>query len=179
MSCGEITVAGIVIPCDASFFLALVALHVSIALVCVLSGAVAMLSEKKPGRHPMAGTIYYWFLAAVFISATTLSVMRWEQDYHLFILGLLSFAAATLGRTARRRRWRSWARLHISGMGASYVLLLVAFYVDNGRSLPIWKELPPIVYWLLPSVIGGALIAWALARHPTGTSSLRTKQKES
>ena len=166
MHCTEITVAGIVIPCDAPFFVGVVALHVSIALVCIVSGAVAMLSEKKAGCHPKAGTVYYWFLVVVFISATTLSIMRWEQDYHLFILGLLSFAAATLGRTARRRRWRSWVTLHISGMGASYVLLLVAFYVDNGRNLPIWRELPPIVYWLLPSVIGGALIAWALARHP-------------
>ena len=166
MSCSEITVAGIVIPCDAPFFLVVVTLHVSIALVCVVSGAIAMLSEKRAGRHPIAGTIYYWFLCAVFVSAAILSALRWDEDYHLFILGLLSFMAATLGRAARRRRWRDWATLHISGMGTSYVLLIVAFYVDNGRNLPVWKGLPPVVYWLLPSVVGGALIAWTLVRHP-------------
>jgi hypothetical protein len=68
----------------------------------------------------------------------------------LFILGALSFAAAYLGRQARRQRRRNWARLHIIGMGASYVLLLIAFYVDNGKQLPIWKELSHFTYWLLP-----------------------------
>jgi hypothetical protein len=48
----------------------------------------------------------------------------------------------------------SWVRLHIIAMGMSYILLLTAFYVDNGKSLPLWKELPPIAYWLLPGAIG-------------------------
>ena len=125
-----------------------------------------MLTRKRPGPHPRAGTIYYWAVSVVFVSATALSMMRWVQDYHLFVLGALSFIAATTGREARRRRWRSWVRLHIIGMGSSYVLLIVAFYVDNGRNLPIWKYLPPVLYWLLPSAIGGALIARALLRHP-------------
>ena len=159
MKCSEIIVAGIVIPCDAPVFLTIVGLHILIALVCIVTGAVAMLSEKRLGRHPTAGTIYYWSLSVVFVSATALSVMRWAQDYHLFILGALSFIVATVGREARRRRWRNWVRLHITGMGSSYVLLIVAFYVDNGPNLPIWKILPPIVYWLLPSAIGGVLIA--------------------
>lgn len=166
MTCSEITVAGIVIPCDAPYFLTIVGLHVLIALVCIVTGAVAMLREKQPGPHPMAGTIYYRSLSVVFVSATALSVMRWAQDYHLFILGAFTFIAATVGREARRRRWRNWVRLHITGMGSSYVLLIVAFYVDNGRNLPLWKDLPPVVYWLLPSAIGGVLIARALLRHP-------------
>jgi hypothetical protein len=78
----------------------------------------------------------------------------------------LSFAAAYVGRRARRHRWRHWVRLHISGMGASYVLLLIAFYVDNGKSLPLWKELPPTTYWLLPALVGIPLIVRALLWHP-------------
>jgi len=46
------------------------------------------------------------------------------------------------------------------------VLLLIAFYVDNGHSLPLWKELPPIAYWLLPAAIGIPLIVRALLWHP-------------
>jgi hypothetical protein len=103
---------------------------------------------------------------AVFVSTTGLSVVRWAEDYHLFILGLLALASASLGRTARRRRWVGWLRLHISGMGLSYILLLTAFYVDNGKSLPIWKGLPPIWYWLLPAVVGLPFIIHALLRHP-------------
>ena len=159
-------VLGIPIPSTSPIFLSVVALHVLVGLVCVVAGAIAMLSPKRSGRHPTFGTIYYWSLVAVFASATGLSVVRWAENYHLFILGLLAFIAATLGRAARRQRWHRWVRVHITGMGLSYVLLLTAFYVDNGKSLPLWKELPPISYWLLPAAIGMPLIINALLRHP-------------
>jgi hypothetical protein len=51
-------------------------------------------------------------------------------------------------------------------MGTSYILLLVAFYVDNGKNLPLWKELPPIAYWLIPIMLGVPLVVRALLRHP-------------
>ncbi len=54
----------------------------------------------------------------------------------------------------------------LAGMGLSYILLLTAFYVDNGKSLPLWKDLPPIAYWLLPAAVGLPLIIQALFRHP-------------
>jgi hypothetical protein len=159
-------VLGIPIPSTSPVFLTVVALHVAVGLLCVIAGAVAMLSPKRSGRHPTSGTIYYWGLVAVFTSATGLSIVRWAEDYHLFILGLLSLMAATLGRAARRGRWPGWVRLHITGMGLSYILLLTAFYVDNGKSLPLWRELPPIAYWLLPAAVGLPLIIRALFRHP-------------
>jgi hypothetical protein len=36
----------------------------------------------------------------------------------------------------------------------------------NGKSLPLWKELPPAAYWLLPAAIGIPLIVRALLWHP-------------
>ena len=51
-------------------------------------------------------------------------------------------------------------------MGASYIFMLTAFYVDNGKNLPVWKELPEIAFWLLPSAIGVPVILYALFRHP-------------
>jgi len=50
-------------------------------------------------------------------------------------------------------------------MGASYVLLLIAFYVDNGKQLPVWK-IPHFTYWLVPAIIGGPLIIRTLLYHP-------------
>jgi hypothetical protein len=49
-------------------------------------------------------------------------------------------------------------------MGLSYVLMLTAFYVDNGERLPVWNRLPPIAFWLLPGAVGIPLIVRAL-RH--------------
>jgi uncharacterized membrane protein len=156
-------VAGIEIPSVSPVFLTVVGIHVLLGIACVITGLIAMLSEKRPGRHPKFGTIYFWFLSAVFATATFLSAMRWAEDYHLFILGALSFTAAFLGRTARRQ---GSIRLHITAMWLSYILLLTAFYVDNGRSLPLWKDLPPIAYWLLPGALGIPIIIRALMRHP-------------
>jgi hypothetical protein len=92
---------------------------------------------------------------------SALSFMRWAENYHLFILGALSFASAFFGRTAVQRRWHQWPRLHLTGMGAS-----TAFYVDNGKNLPLWRELPEIAFWFLPSTIGVPLILNTLVRHP-------------
>ena len=161
-----IIVDGILLPSDAPLFLTFIAVHVAAGLVCVVAGVVAMLSLKQRGRHPQAGTVYYWSLAIVAITMTALAVARWTQDYHLFILGALSFLAATIGRMARRKRWPGWARIHMTGMGVSYILVITAFYVDNGRNLPLWRELPQIAFWILPALIGTPILLTTLLRHP-------------
>jgi len=35
-------------------------------------------------------------------------------------------------------------------MGLSYILMLTAFYVDNGKKLPVWRDLPYRVSVLAP-----------------------------
>jgi hypothetical protein len=160
------TIAGIPLPSDAPLFLAFIAVHLAAGLTAVVAGASAMLSRKQPGRHPQAGTVYYWALAVVFVKMSVLALSRWSEDYHLFILGLLSFVAATIGRTARRKLWSSWPRIHMTGMAASYILMITAFYVDNGPNLPLWRELPPLAFWILPTLIGTPILVNAFFRHP-------------
>jgi hypothetical protein len=166
MSGHEIVVLGIPIASDDPVFLAMLSVHVPAGLICVVAGIVAMVSGKRPGRHPTAGTVYYWGLSVVFITATIVSVMRWADNYHLFVLGVLAFATASLGRIARRQRWGNWPRLHIAGMGLSYILLLTAFYVDNGPNLPLWRHLPDAGFWVLPGALGTPILIHALLRHP-------------
>ena len=159
-------VLGIPIPSTDPIFLAVVGVHVLFGLAALITGAVAMVSRKGRGRHSKLGTTYFWCLFGVFVTVCALSVMHWAENYHLFILGAGSLAAAYFGRTAARRRWRQWPRLHLTGMSASYILMLTAFYVDNGKNLPLWKELPEIVFWFLPGAIGVPLILYVLFRHP-------------
>jgi hypothetical protein len=166
MTAHSLNVAGIEIPSSDPVFLAVVAVHILLGLTCTITGIIAMLSVKRSGPHPTLGSIYFWCLSGVFSTAAALAAVRWTEDRDLFVLGALAFVAAYVGRMARRKRWRNWVRLHISGMGMSYVLLLTAFYVDNGRNLPLWKDLPPIAYWLLPAAAGLPLIVRALWRHP-------------
>lgn len=159
-------IAGIVIPSTSPVFLAGVGVHVAVSLVCVVSGAAAMLSPKGPGRHPRFGTLYFWSLAAVAVTAGALAAARWAADWPLALLGAAALALAVLGRRARRRLWPRWAVWHIGGMGLSYIVLLTAFYVDNGANLPVWRDLPRLAYWTWPSLVGLPIIALALWRHP-------------
>jgi hypothetical protein len=110
----------------------------------------------------------------LFASMAVLSAVRWAEEYHLFILGSLSFAAGSVGRRAVRR---GQIRIHLIGMGSSYILLLTAFYVDNGAHLPFWKELPAVTYWLLPAAIGIPLLIRTLRRHPPDPGAILTDQE--
>ncbi len=159
-------IAGFAILSDSPVFLAILAVHVPLGLSAVVTGAAAMLREKRRGAHSLLGSIYFWSLGALFATSAALAAMRWSQDYQLFALGALAFVAALMGREARRRRWRTAIDLHVVGMGVSYIAMLTAFYVDNGKNLPIWRDLPSAAYWLVPSAVGFPVIIWALASHP-------------
>lgn len=159
---------GIEVQLTSPLFLTFLTFHVLAGLVCVITGIVAMLTKKRLGPHPRWGTIYYSSLATLSVSATVLAAMRFKEDFSLFVLGMISFGMASLGRTARRRAWENWGNVHISCMGSSYIVMLTAFYVDNGKNLPLWRDLPHLSYWLLPGLVGIPLIVRALSRYRRG-----------
>jgi hypothetical protein len=159
-------VFGVPVPSVDPFFLAVVRFHILVGITCVVAGVAAMLSQKRRGGHSMFGTIYYWCLSVVVVSATGLSLVRWTENYHLFVLGALSLMAATIARKALRQPWRNRLRVHLASMGLSYVLMLTAFYVDNGKNLPMWRELPQWAFWVLPVAVGAPIIIYIMLRHP-------------
>ena len=173
-----VVVLGIPIPSSSPLFLGVVASHVLAGTVCVVAGIVAMLSTKRPGRHPRAGSVYYWSLVVVFLSMTLLSVVRWPEDIQLLALGVLSLVAAVIGRTVRRRQKGRSLRLHATAMSVSYIALLTAFYVDNGPHLPLWHRFPQWAFWILPSVGGLPILIWVLTRHPLLVRSRRSVQRK-
>jgi hypothetical protein len=167
MAADATSFAGIVIPSTDPVFLAVtIGVHIPLGIACVVAGAGAMLCTKRRGRHSTLGTIYFWCLVVLFASAAFLSALRWHEDDHLFVLGALSVLCASVGRSALRGRWRHWVRLHMTGLGLSFVLMLIAFYVDNGPQLPVWKDLPHVTYWLVPLLVAMPLLIRALLFHP-------------
>ncbi|WP_328854094.1 hypothetical protein OHB01_26320 [Microbispora hainanensis] len=136
------------------------AIHITAGITCVCCGAIAALTWKGSPRHRRFGRVYLWAWAVVYLTLTVMSVIRWRENVHLFVIGTLGLTAALTGYVNRGRR----PDLHILAMGASYVLLLIGFYVDNGPRLPLWERLPTVAYWLLPALIGSALIARAIVR---------------
>jgi hypothetical protein len=158
MNENPLIIAGIPIPFRNPALLGVLAIHVLAALASVITGIIAMVSDKGRGKLAFFGMMYFRSRSVGFITALVLAAFRWTEDYYLAILGTLAFAAALLGRSAFRSHWQSRVQAHIGGMGLSYTLMLVAFYMDNGRNLPLWRDLPPVTYWLAPGGTGAALI---------------------
>lgn len=165
MSQTILKVDGIGMLFKSSAFFPMLGVHILAGLVCVVTGIVAIASEKRAGMHPICGTIYHWGLAVLVISAGFLASGNWTDDRLLFGLGVISFGASSLGRAARRRHWQNWVGTHIISMGCSFIAMLTAFCVEEGESLPGLSGLPRLTYWFLPALIGAPLIIRAVVRY--------------
>lgn len=92
-----------------------------------------------------------------------------------------------LSVSPERRRLGFYFRMHAKNiaqeevhdflMGTSYVVLLTALYVDNGKNLPLWRDLPPIAFWLIPAAIGAPFILRALWWHPTARTAFPLRSR--
>ncbi len=155
-----------------SFFLPLV-VHALAGLTTGVTGVVAFRAPKRRGRHHRWGTYYLWAYTIVFFTATILSFQRWAADAYLFFLALAGYGFALAGYGARRFRrepWlmrlfgKQWVVAHIVGVIGSYIVLWTAFYVDNAHLIPGLNQLPPLTFWVLPTVIGIPFIMLSISR---------------
>ena len=161
-----INIDGIIIPDNSPLFLTLIGIHVLVALICIVAALFAIFTTKTNKQHRKFGTIYFWNLLIVFITSIAVSIIRWPADNHLVLLGTLSFGFAFAGRMAQRNNWKYRMRVHLISMTMSFIILLTAFYVDNGKNLPLWKLLPEIYYWIIPGIIGIPIMIYVLLHHP-------------
>jgi hypothetical protein len=143
----------------------LVLLHVPAGVVAVATGACAMLAGKGSRWHRRHGLAYLSALAVVCLTGTGLAITRWPRFPHLLVLAMLAGACALVGYLARHRPRPA---VHLLAMSGSYVVMLTAFYVDNGPKLPLWRLLPPSAFWWLPSLVALPLVARALRRYAGG-----------
>ncbi|WP_327002181.1 hypothetical protein OHA72_44740 [Dactylosporangium sp. NBC_01737] len=158
-------IAGIEVPDAGTLFLAALAVHVTAGVTAVVAGVLATTAPKRAGRHPKTGAVYLSATGVVFATATVMAALRWRHDRHLFAIAGVTLGLAMLGWWARRRRPRRWTAWHGSAMAGSYIGLLTGFYVDNGPRLPLWDQLPHLLYWLLPAAVGIPVTWWALVRN--------------
>jgi uncharacterized membrane protein len=146
----------------------LIPVHVACGVVAVLCGAGAMVSHKGSRRHRRFGRVHLVALVGLGATAPVLAAADWAHRWHLVVLGCAALGSAIAGFVAIRSGRPARVRVHIVGMGAGYIAMLTAFYVDNGPRLPLWDRLPVVVLWLLPGLVGGPLIVRALRRRQPG-----------
>ena len=148
-------------------------MHVLAGLTTGVTGVLAFRTPKRWGRHHRWDTRYLWAYTVVFVTAIILSVQRWPADAYLFALAALGYGSALCAYAARRFRQelmvrrligRQWVVAHIIGMIGSYTVLWTAFYVDNAHLIPGLKELPPLTFWALPSVVALPFVVLSLCR---------------
>ena len=161
-----------------SFFLPLV-VHALAALTTGVTGVITFSRPKRRGRHPQWGGRYLWAYTLVFLTAIILSVQHWPTDAYLVVLATLGYGFALGGYVARRFRrepWllrvlgKRWISAHIVGMIGSYVVLWTAFYVDNAHLIPLLDRLPPLTFWVLPSLIALPFLVVSLSRFAPKTA---------
>lgn len=155
-----------------SFFLPLV-VHALAGLTTGVTGVLAFRVPKHRGPHYRWGTRYLWAYTVVFLTTTILSVQRWEADAYLFFLAVIGYGFALFGYGARRFRQepsmkrlldKLWVVVYIVGMISSYVVLWTAFYVDNAHLIPLLNQLPPLMFWVLPSLISLPFMVLSISR---------------
>lgn len=139
--------------------------HVGCGVAAVGGGAGAMLTRKGNRRHRRFGRLYLAALTGLGVTAPVLAAVDWTHRWHLAVLGALALGAAAAGFTAVRVARPAQLALHITGMGTAYIVMLTAFYVDNGPRLPLWNQLPVLALWLLPTAVGAPVLIRALRRH--------------
>jgi hypothetical protein len=143
--------------------LLLLVLHILAGMTAVLTGVLAAAAPKRAGPHPLAGKAYLSALLVLAAAGLVLAGVRGRADLPLAVLGLLAAGVGLYGRSQAPSRGNH-VRRHIVAMGGSFVLILTAFYVDNGPLLPLWQHLPTVVFWLGPSFAGAPIVVRALRR---------------
>lgn len=137
----------------------LVVTHVSAGFTALVVAPVAMLTRKGSGVHKRWGRVYFWAMAAIFVTALALLLFR--PNVFLFFISVLSFYGAFSGVRSLRRKhpvkgpratWPDWVG---GGLGAL-----------AGGSFIVWGLLPfagvpvsdvPAAFSVLGVVFGVAL----------------------
>ena len=156
----------------------LIAAHVVAGLAAVVAGALAMLATKGGPRHRGAGMAYLIAVTLLVLTGSVLALEELGARRHLLILGIVTFALAAIGYAMRLRRPRRWRAYHLLAMGISYIVMLTAFYVDNGPRLPLWWRLPTWMLWLLPSLVGFAPLLRAWRREGVALTSTASQDRD-
>lgn len=139
-------------------------LHVALGFTAVALGPLAMLSRKAPGLHPRLGECYHASVLGVCLTAGGLALLHWERSWAFLPVAIGSYAFALVGYGAAKLRFPGWLRVHVIGQGGSYIAMLTALLVVNWQALAGEPGRSAFWPWVMPTLLGSPLIAWAARR---------------
>ncbi|KOP63637.1 DUF2306 domain-containing protein (plasmid) [Priestia aryabhattai] len=133
-------------------------IHILVGVICLVTGFAAMIAPKKKGFHTNLGEIYHFSFIIVFLTTIAMAVMHWSSSSYLLYIGIFSYSLALLGYLAGKFKWKHWVAIHIGSILGSYIAILTAVLVVNVNRIPILNNYNPLIFWLLPTVIGSPII---------------------
>jgi uncharacterized membrane protein len=152
-----------------AFWDPILAIHIAAGTTGLILGPVAMRAAKRRGPHTRLGEAYHWVMLAVCVSASAMAIIAFQRIWWFLPIAVFSYANAFVGYLAAKRRRHGWLRVHIAGMGGSYIALVTALLVVNvGGALPI--------VWFVPTIVGSPIIAWVINEVDRGRRPRRIAQ---
>jgi len=132
--------------------------HIVSGAVCLLTGLFAIRAKKRKGTHTKTGEIYHYSYLVIFITSVVMAIYNWDESAYLFYIALFSYGLALYGYLARKLKWKKWLTSHIGGMLGSYIGVITAVLVVNQSKIPVVQDIPSLILWFLPTIIGTPLI---------------------
>ena len=80
----------------------LLTIHILFGTICLITGIVAMVAQKKKGKHTEWGEIYHASYVVITLTAIILSIINWDKIAYLFYVAIFSYAFAIYGYLARK-----------------------------------------------------------------------------
>lgn len=123
----------------------LLLVHVIVAIVALLSGALAIVLKGNTPRHKPVGRIYFWSMTLVFITATIISVAKNLQ--FLFLIGIFTYYATLvayralklknlhLGQKPKPIDWIIEGIAGLTFLGMVLFAILVYYQSGNGQAI--------------------------------------------
>ena len=62
-----------------SIFNILLTIHILFGTICLITGIVAMVAQKKKGKHTEWGEIYHASYVVITLTAIILSIINWDK----------------------------------------------------------------------------------------------------
>lgn len=136
--------------------------------------------SRKQIHAPQAPGFRDWLLVLV-NAAMSAGIIGWGLRIMLaggtfgivaLVFGLLGlFVSYDYYRTFNRKApdAEHWLRMHIRGMSISYIAATTAFLVNNDNWFPF---IPPVLLWLLPSMIGVPVVLWVIGKYKPKADSV-------
>lgn len=157
-------------------FTIMLVIYIIAGSVCLLTGAIASIAKKKIGNHTIVGEVYHCGYLVIFITSVIMAIMNWSESAYLFYIAIFSYGLALFGYLARKLRWRNWLTMHIGGMLGSYIGVITATLVVNGSKIPLVSEIPTLLLWFIPTIIGTPIISVVSRRYSSRTQSKEIMQ---